>query len=261
MEISFLVAFFSGIMSFFAPCVIPMLPAYLGYITGVSIKELKEKSVEEYKSRLWWSSLSYVVGFSFVFVLMGTTAAGFGSLILGNSDWIQRIGGLLVMFFSLTFLGVLKMPWLQVERGFKLPEWSQNLGYGRAFLVGVVFATAWSPCVGAVLGAILSLAAASQTVAKGAWLLFVYSLGISLPFLLVSLILVRSPSVLSLLAKYSVVASKASGILLFVIGFLLFNNTLGLISKDLTYNRLNGWFFEQAIRVGLGEGLVGVFGI
>jgi cytochrome c-type biogenesis protein len=147
-------------------------------------------------------------------------------------------------------MGVLKIPGLSIGRQIKLPAWAERLGHARAFLIGVVFATAWTPCVGAVLGAILTLAAATQTAATGAAMLFVYSLGISIPFLLVSLIIAQVPNALKSFNKYLGVVSKVAGILLFIIGFLLFNNTVGLISDKLTYNRLNSLLFEIAFRFG-----------
>lgn len=250
-QLSFIIAFSSGVVSFFAPCVVPLLPAYVGYVTGVSLQELTAKGgVARYKKQILLSSVAYMLGFSLVFVILGSTAAGLGTVLRMHDVWIQRGGGILVMLFALSFMGFFQLPFLSRLHVARLPAWTDRLGYGRAFLVGVVFATAWTPCVGAVLGAILTLAATSQTVTTGAMLLFVYSLGISIPFLVISLTIAQAPAVLKLVMRYIGGITKVAGALLFVIGFLLFNNTVGLIHPALTYNRLNSWLFEIAFRLG-----------
>lgn len=250
-QLSFIVAFSSGVVSFFAPCVVPLLPAYVGYVTGVSLQELQAKGgVGRYKKQILVSSLMYMLGFSLVFVILGSTAAGLGGLIRQYDVWIQRGGGILVMLFALSFMGFFQIPFLSRLHVLGLPAWVNKLGYGRAFLVGVVFATAWTPCVGAVLGAILTLAATSQAVTTGAMLLFVYSLGISIPFLVISLTIAQAPAVLKLVMRYIGGITKVAGGLLFIIGFLLLNNTVGWISPLLTYNRLNSWLFEIAFSLG-----------
>ena len=256
MEISIAVAFLSGIISFFAPCVVPLLPAYIGYVTGVSLKDLHDNGIERYRKQLLLSSSFYIVGFSLVFVALGSTAAGLGVVLMRYTDWIQIIGGLFIMVFALSFMGVFQLAFLEKDHRIKLPKWIDRLGYLRAFFVGMVFATAWTPCVGAVLGAILTLAATSSSVAMGALLLLVYSLGISIPFLIVSLSLTQAPILLKSVTKYLPAIAKVSGVLLFIIGFLLFNNNLRLISPLLTYDRLNGFFFQIASQLGLESGFV-----
>lgn len=250
-ELNLIVAFSSGVVSFFAPCVVPLLPAYVGYISGVSIDQLKrEKGLGQHRRKVLVTSLFYVLGFSLVFVILGTTAASLGSVLRQQDVVISRVGGILVMLFALNFMGILKIPSLASGKQLRLPAWAERLGHGRAFLIGIVFATAWTPCVGAVLGAILTLAAVSQTATTGAAMLFVYSLGISIPFLIISLVIAQVPGVLKSINRYVGVMSKVSGVLLFIIGFLLFNNTVGLISDKLTYNRLNSLLFEIAFSLG-----------
>ena len=250
MEVNFLVAFTGGVVSFFAPCVVPLLPAYIGYVTGVSLTDLREKGVGAYRKQLVASSLAYVVGFALVFVVLGAAAGGFGAVLRVYDVWIQRIGGMLIMAWALQFMGVVKIPELAVGRRWQLPAWAQHLGYGRALILGVVFAITWTPCVGAVLGAILTLAAASQTVTIGATMLGLYALGIAVPFVVLSLTLAQAPGVIKTIEKYSRVMSQVAGVMLFLIGFLVFNNTVGLISQDLTYNKLNSILFEIAFSLG-----------
>lgn len=249
-EVGYLVAFTSGLVSFFAPCVVPLLPAYIAYVSGVSVGELKEENGKGYKRRVLVSSVVYILGFSVVFVLLGTAAAGVGGVVRRYTDLIEVAGGVMVMVFALGLLGVIRLPLGKGGAEVKLPKWTEGLGYGRAFLLGVVFASIWTPCVGTVLGVILTLAATSETVGTGALLLFVYSLGISVPFLLTSVLIAHAPVMLKGIGKYMEVLVKVTGGTLLVIGFLMFNNKLGLVSDQLTYDKLNGWLFEQAYRWG-----------
>lgn len=240
-DISFPIAFVSGLISFFAPCVVPLLPAYIGYVAGVSIKDLELHGAQKYRKKLILSSVLYILGFSLVFVILGTAAAGVGQLLRQFEDAVRIIGGALVLIFGLSFSGVLRVPLLAREYGFKFPAWANHLGHGRAFLIGIVFATVWTPCVGTILGAILALAAVSQTALTGAALLFTYSLGISIPFLVVSLTLLQAPKYLPLISKNIGMVSKIAGLILILLGILLLTNT---------YKFVNSWLFEIAFRLG-----------
>jgi len=174
-------------------------------------------------------------------MLLGSVAGGLGILLRRNDIWVTRIGGLIILILGLEFAGLLKIPFLAKERRINLPSWSQSLGYFRAFFVGVVFAAAWTPCVGVVLGSILTLAAVSGTATYGASLLFVYSLGISIPFLIVSLTLAQAPKYLSFISRRIGIISKVSGGILALLGLLLLTDT---------YKYLNAWLFEIAFQFG-----------
>lgn len=239
--LNFPIAFGAGIVSFFAPCVVPLLPAYIGYVTGVSLNELKEKGYAPFRKKLLASSLFYILGFSVVFVLLGTAAASIGIALRRYDFLIQRIGGLIILILGLEFSGIIRIPFLSYQKQFNLPSWVNNLGYFRAFFVGLVFATAWTPCVGAVLGSILALAAVSGTAAQGATLLFVYSLGISIPFMIVSLSLASAPRYLTFVSRHIGIVAKIAGLLLAVLGILLLTDT---------YKYVNSWLFEIAFRLG-----------
>jgi cytochrome c-type biogenesis protein len=241
LDISFGVAFVAGIISFFAPCVIPLLPAYMGYITGVSLQELQTYGIAGYRLKLFISSIFYILGFSTVFVFLGATAAGIGQILRHYADVIRIIGGVLILIFGANVAGYLSIYPFFRAFNIRLPSWIDHLGYGRAFLVGVVFATVWTPCVGAILGSILALAAVSQTATVGAALLLVYSFGISVPFLIVSLSLAQAPVYLSFIRRYINIVSKIAGIILIVLGLLLVTNT---------YRFLNSWVFGLAFRFG-----------
>lgn len=261
MEINILVAFFGGLVSFFAPCVIPLLPAYIGYVTGVSLKDLKEHGSKQYRKQILYSSVLYVLGFSLVFVLLGTSAAGLGQLLLRYKAVVQTVGGAVIMLMALQFLGMYHVRFFEKQHTVQLPTWLEKLGSLRAFFVGVIFATAWTPCIGPVLGTILTLAASTSQAMYGALLLFVYSLGISLPFLFFAVLLSRTPTILKKITNYLPTIHIVAGVTLLVIGFLLFNNSLGLISDNLTYDDLNGWLFKMSRVVSMEAGLGRWFGI
>ena len=240
-DLNFPIAFGAGVASFFAPCIVPLLPAYIGYVAGVSAKDLKVSGYKHYFKKILLSSLFYVLGFSIVFIVLGIAAAGLGVFLRRHSEVVQRIGGLIILVFGLEFAGIINIPFLAYEKRLKLPSWANGLGYLRAFLVGVIFATAWAPCVGAVLGSILTLAAVSGTVAKGASYLLVYSLGISIPFILVSLTIASATKYTLFLTRYVGTVSKIAGILLAALGILLLTDT---------YKYLYSWLFDVAFRLG-----------
>jgi cytochrome c-type biogenesis protein len=216
-SLSVLTAFLAGAGSFLAPCVIPLLPAYVGYVLGVA----SAKS----KVNLLYTVIMYVVGFSLVFTIIGATAGGLGSLLREYTRAIQVLGGIAMVIFGLEFLGILHIGVINFERKPKLPQWTYNIEHLRSFFIGIVFALTWTPCVGPFLGAILSLAATTGTVMQGALMLFAYSLGISLPFVVVALTLSKAPQYLHLHKKLFVVFSKVSGVILVIFGLLLVTDT------------------------------------
>ena len=235
------IAFAAGLVSFFAPCVVPLVPAFISFVSGVSLTKLKLKGMKRYRKTLFVSTLFYVLGFSSIFVLLGATAAGVSGWLKINSQLIQRVGGLLIIFFGLEVAGVLRLPFLEREHRFKLPDGFKKHSQLRSLLVGMVFGISWTPCVGVVLGSILVLAANTATVWQGALLLFVYSLGISIPFLIISLTLLSAPRYLKFLKKHVGKISMIAGLLLVALGVLLLTDT---------YKYLNSWLFEVAFRLG-----------
>lgn len=245
MEISFLTAFFGGIVSFFAPCVVPLLPAYIGYITGVSFKEL-QKNPSKYRARLLFSSLFYILGFSAVFVMLGVTAGGIGQFLRLYSDWVRVAGGILIVILGMNLLIddlFPKFGFLVSLGNTRTVLWLSKLriGYLQGFAIGVIFATVWMPCVGYILGSILALAAVSQTALTGGLLLFVYSLGIALPFLMIAFTVGYTPFYLKRIMRYTALISKISGFLLIALGILLLTDT---------YKYVNGFVFNIAYSLG-----------
>jgi cytochrome c-type biogenesis protein len=240
-DLNYPIAFGAGFVSFFAPCVVPLLPAYIGYVTGVSLKDLRVHGISPFRRKMITTSIFYILGFSLVFVALGTAAASVGQAFRRYDYLVQRAGGLLIILFGLEFAGVFHLPFLNKIRQFQLPVWTNKFGHFRAFFVGLVFATAWTPCVGAVLGSILALAAVTATAVEGASLLFVYSLGISIPFLVVSLTLASAPKYLKFINTKVGIISRIAGVILVILGVLLLTNT---------YKYLNSWLFETAFRFG-----------
>lgn len=242
LDISLSIAFVAGVVSFFAPCVVPLLPTYVAYVSGVSLADLRERGIAQFKKTLIFSSIFYIIGFSLVFILLGVAASGIGILFRQYDFVIARIGGILLIVFGLQFAGIFNIPFLSLgASGFRTPGWIERLGYLRPFGLGVVFATVWTPCVGVVLASILTIAAVQAQALQGALLLFAYSLGISIPFLAVALTLAQAPQYLGFISKHIAVISKISGLILVALGVLLITDT---------YKFVNAWLFQIAFRFG-----------
>lgn len=230
--VSLPIAFIAGLISFLAPCLVPLLPAYLGYVSGISVSELKKDSVHRYRTRLLLNSLIYVAGFSLIFVLLGLSATAFGKILISNRALLLQIGGLFIIFFGISLLGIFdKFSFAQKEFRLILPETLRKTKYLGPFLMGNTFALAWIPCIGVILGSILTLAATSQNLAWGALLLFVYSLGIGLPFLLVSLTIGSSLKLLSQISPSLHKISIFGGILLIIVGILMVSQNYDFFSS------------------------------
>lgn len=232
MDLNILVAFTGGLVSFFAPCVVPLLPTYVAYIFGVSVKD-KAKIIE--------ASIFYLLGFSLIFVFLGAFSASIGGLLRSFDFWLIRLGGLILILFGLETLGLFYIPFPAFVSRPSLPGFAKSLTAVRSFLLGVVFSLVWTPCIGAVLGSILLLAGSTRDAFNGAFLLFIYSLGISLPFLVVAFIISRSNAALSGLKKITPVIAKVAGVLLIAMGILLLTDT---------FKYLNSWLFDIAFRLG-----------
>jgi cytochrome c-type biogenesis protein len=221
-DISPLVAFGAGLLSFVSPCVLPLLPVYLASLCGPEILEPKVNSL---RLPVFLHALSFVIGFSLVFTILGVSA-GLTGLAL-NFD--HRIVGSLLIAFGLFMMAALRVPWLNYERRLNL-SWSMKTGYLRSLLIGAVFSLAWTPCVGPILGGVLALAAGSETAGRGAYLLASYSIGLGLPFLIVGVAFSSLAPLLKKVQRYSGLAYVISGFLLIAIGVLMLTNRLSWFS-------------------------------
>ncbi len=183
--ISFFIAFSAGFLSFVSPCVLPLVPSYISYITGISLEELtSEREQNRHRWLMIKNATMFIVGFSVVFIFFGASATVVGQILLTYQDILRKVGGLIVILFGFYTLGFLKLRFLMTERRFRFQE--KPVGYFGSFLVGIAFAAAWTPCVGPILGSILLYASTANSVSLGVQLLSVYSLGLGLPLLAIA---------------------------------------------------------------------------
>lgn len=215
----------AGVLSFLSPCVLPLVPSYLGFITGMSLDELSEG--QRRHTALVHAAL-FITGFTIVFLLLGASATFLGQLMLSYQDWISRVGGVLIVLFGLHLLGVLRIGALMRERRMQLAH--RPAGYLGAVGIGVVFAAGWTPCIGPVLGAVLTYASARQTMAGGMLLLGGYALGLAIPFFLAALATERFLAASQRLRRWIPIFEKASGAILVVAGVLLASGSFPALS-------------------------------
>jgi cytochrome c-type biogenesis protein len=225
-EISVGAAFIAGILSFFSPCVLPLVPAYIANLAGSTAIEPGTRS-----SRIpaLLHSICFVIGFSIIFVLLGASVGLLGTAITAHADILRIIAGALITLMGLFIILALKIPWFNYEKRIHFNP-SRNPGYIRSVLIGMAFALGWTPCVGPVLGAILALAWSSQNVWQGAQLLVVYSLGLGIPFILIGLVWGAIMPLWKSINKHLGLISIVSGILLIIIGILILTNNFAWIS-------------------------------
>ena len=221
-NISFWLAFLAGLASFLSPCVLSLVPAYIGYLGGRAVGS------GEASARSRWITfshgLAFVLGFSIVFILLGITSSAIGALLYDARDILAKIGGIIVVIFGLHMIGVFRIPFLEYDtRRQELPD--QKLGYLSSGLMGVFFSAGWSPCVGPVLGAILTLSFNGGSVTQGASLLTFYSLGLAIPFLAAALAIGWVSTLIQRYGKIMRYVEIAMGVILLIVGVMLFLGT------------------------------------
>ena len=226
------IAFLAGLLSFLSPCVLPLIPSYLSFITGVSVADLAQESVASgVRFRIGLHALFFILGFSAVFMTLGASATAVGGFLLEHQKILQRLGGLLVLVFGATLAGLLKIPFLSREKRVSLSN--HPTGFAGSLAVGAVFAFGWSPCVGPILASILVLAGTSERLSEGLLLLGAYSLGLAVPFFLAALATGYFLSAMKTLQKYLLVIERSSGVLLMVIGLLLLTGRFARVAAAL----------------------------
>ncbi|MHB8619759.1 MAG: cytochrome c biogenesis CcdA family protein [Chloroflexota bacterium] len=226
--VTLLVAFGAGVLSFISPCCVPLVPAYLGYMTGSSVDELRQASAGQ-RARLGWLALAFVLGLAVFFTLLGASASVAGQILLGYRPIVMKLGGLLIVLFGLHLLGVFRLPFLLREKRMDFVGYG-NGGPGGAFLMGGAFAVGWVPCIGPILAGILTLASQTQTVFQGMALLFVYALGLGMPFVLAGVLFSRWSGLQKALRRHARAIESASGVLMLALGVLLFTGRMTLIT-------------------------------
>ncbi|MBC8433502.1 MAG: cytochrome c biogenesis protein CcdA [Desulfobacterales bacterium] len=226
--VSFPAAFLAGLLSFFSPCVLPLIPAYFTFITGYSLEELTEGNIA-IRKKVILSTISYVLGFSVVFILMGGSASYLGGFIYKYKNLIRIIGGVLIIILGIHLTGVFRIRSLEFEKRIQIKK--KPIHFLGTFIIGMAFGVGWSPCIGPLLGSILIVAGSQETIAQGMVLLGVYSAGLALPFVIISVfinfLLVFMKRASQVLKYVNVVA----GILLILVGLVLVTNKLYLFSS------------------------------
>jgi cytochrome c-type biogenesis protein len=220
------IAFTAGLLSFLSPCVLPLIPSYVTFITGLSLED-----VTRARRTALVHSLLFIAGFTLIFVALGATATSLGRLLLRYRYLVSSVGGALVIVFGLYLLGALNIPALMRERRVHLAE--KPLGYLGTVVVGIAFGAGWSPCLGPILGAILALAANTGDLSRGLLLLFCYSLGLAVPFLIAALAVDRFLDFFARHKGKMVWVNRGAGLLLVFVGVLMVTNRFALLATKL----------------------------
>ncbi len=241
-QLSVTVAIGAGALSFLSPCVLPIFPSYLSFVTGLSLEDMQAGREAATRRRILLSALLFILGFSLVFVSMGASLSLVGSFLFDYQGVIRRVGGVLIVLFGLQVAGWLRVPFLLHERRLELRQ--RPAGYLGAFLVGVTFAAGWTPCVGPILGSVLSLATAAGTARTGTLLLAAYSVGLAIPFFLSALAVDRFFTIFDRFKRFLPVMNAVAGAVLILVGALLVTNYFSVLAA--LANRLTPqWFVDR----------------
>jgi len=240
-HLTIFVAVTAGLLSFLSPCVLPLFPSYLSFIAGVSFEEL-QSSVDSARTRraVLWNSLCFIVGFSMVFIALGAGATFLGQALFQYQDLIRQVGGAVIAVMGLYVAGWLRIPFLMRE--WRVELHSRPAGYLGALLTGVTFAAGWTPCIGPILGSILTLASVAQTASTGILMLAAYSAGLALPFLISALAIRRFVRAFDRFKGLLPVITKASGTVLILVGILLVTDYFTILSR-LAFSLTPDWLF------------------
>jgi cytochrome c-type biogenesis protein len=234
-NISMVGAFVAGLLSFLSPCVLPLIPSYITYITGLSFADLQaEHPTHKVRQQTIIHSLLFIAGFTCVFVLLGASASFLGDFLQTHKTAIRRVGGILIIVFGIHVSGFFDIGMLLGEK--KLTLHRKPAGYLGSFIVGVVFAAGWTPCIGPILATILAVAA---TEGRGVWLLLTYSMGLAIPFFLAALAMHQFLIFFRRFKRHIRMFEVLTGVLMIVVGVLIFTNYLTVISRY-----TSAWFGE-----------------
>ncbi len=236
LEVSIGAALVAGIISFLSPCVLPLVPPYLCFISGMSLEELSQpdETAEVQWRNTMLAALLFVLGFTTVFVLLGASASAIGQMLQSHLALLAKVAGVFIILMGLNFLGVFKIGFLKREARYH--SQTQPAGLLGAYAIGLAFAFGWTPCIGPVLAAILSIAASEHDVAKGAGLLAVYSLGLGIPFLLAAAGIGSFIVFQSRFRKHLIAVERIMGVLLVITGIMFLTGTM----QEVSY-----WLIEQ----------------
>jgi cytochrome c-type biogenesis protein len=225
--IGVLVAFSAGLLSFLSPCVLPLIPSYVTFITGLSFDD-----VQHARKAALVHGILFVLGFTLIFLAMGAGATMLGQSLLRYRDWISRVGGVIIIVFGLYLLGVLNIGFLSREARFHVAD--KPVGYLGTVVVGIAFGAGWTPCLGPILGSILVYTGSQADLGKGMWLLSAYSLGLAVPFLASAVAVERFTVFFQRMKKQMIWISRISGAVMIGIGILLVTNYFTVLAAWLT---------------------------
>jgi cytochrome c-type biogenesis protein len=236
LEISMIMALTAGLVSFLSPCVLPLVPGYVSFISGVSVKEIMEM---EDKPRLFdktqipviFNALLFISGFSIVFVILGASASWIGSIFSSNLGLMTKISGMIIILFGLIKLNIIRINWFFKDMRFHLNTRKQGAFF--SLVLGMAFAFGWTPCTGPILGAILTYAGTVDQATSGIWLLLIYSAGLGIPFLLTAIFIQYFFKVFNRIKKHLWIIDKGTGLILILMGILIFNDSFASVT---------GWF-------------------
>ncbi|SDC53692.1 MULTISPECIES: cytochrome c biogenesis CcdA family protein [unclassified Candidatus Frackibacter] len=231
-EVNLFIAFSAGLISFLSPCVLPLIPTYITYLSGASIEEMKKdkrKRKSKIKKKLFLNSIMFIFGFSIIFILLGMSATFLGRFMLQNQPIIRKISGIIVIIFGLHMTGLIKIPFFYRQK--KVNYQPKKVTPINSLLLGMAFSAGWTPCIGPILSSILIYASSSQTVWLGGGLLGIYALGLAIPFLITTLFISYLSQYLRRLNKHLNKVSIVSGVLLIIMGILIYNNAFQWLSQ------------------------------
>jgi len=241
-EIGLFSAFIAGLLAFISPCILPLVPVYISLMSSKAIYRSESIKISE-RLYLFLNSIFFVLGFSIVFIVLGSTATIIGQALQNYSGLIARIGGIILIIFGLQYMGFFRIPFLNMEKKFKIPS-SLKTGYAGSFIIGVIFSFGWIPCVGMILSGILLLASQLETLLQGVLLLAAFSLGLGLPFILTGIFIGFFSNFLKKVNKHLNAVSIVSGIFLVILGIVFITGSIdlvaGFLSRYLTFlNKIN----------------------
>jgi cytochrome c-type biogenesis protein len=242
LEIGLFSAFIAGLLAFISPCILPLVPVYISLMAGRTIyKDVNIKISGRFY--LFLNSILFVAGFSIVFIIMGLTVTMIGQVLKNYSGIVARIGGVIIIIFGLQYIGLFRIPFLNIEKRFSIPS-SLKSGYLGSFVIGIIFSFGWVPCVGMILSGILLLASRLETLLQGVLLLGVFSLGLGLPFILTGIFISFFSNFLKKINKHLNVVSIISGIFLVALGVVFVTDSMdsvvGFLSRYLPFlNKIN----------------------
>lgn len=215
-DVNLVLAFAAGVLGFASPCIVPLIPGYLSFVSGVSLAEMDLAARRQHLGQVLLATVFFVLGFSSIFTALGASASALGSFVVENRVWLGRVGGTIVVLLGLSVLGVVQVPGLHRERRLQIER--RPGGLLGAVPVGMAFGFAWTPCVGPVLAAILTLAATTSGVGNGALLLFAYSLGLGIPFLVAAVLVTTAVDAFAWIRRHGRAIELSGGVFLVVMG-------------------------------------------